>query len=123
MFEFKRPSKYKKTNINVDKAIIYPERELDKKGIIDLASETGEEEFNLDLSTGLLEAFELWKKDNKGTFGDFLKDNRQSYAAGGEVESLADLFDAYKKGIDVMPGEDISQYIKRIRAAEKAASQ
>ena len=60
MFEFKRPSKYKKTNINVDKAIIYPERELDKKGIIDLASETG---------------------------------------------------------------EDISQYIKRIRAAEKAASQ
>mgnify|MGYP006150058581 CR=1 FL=1 len=25
MFEFKRPSKYKKTNINVDKAIIYPD--------------------------------------------------------------------------------------------------
>ena len=31
-FEFKHPSKYKKSNINIDKAIIYPERELDKKG-------------------------------------------------------------------------------------------
>ena len=28
-FEFKHPSKYKKSNINIDKAIIYPERELD----------------------------------------------------------------------------------------------
>jgi len=123
MFNFKNPSKYKKTNINVDKAIIYPAKGMDKSGIMKLASETEDEEFNLDLSTGLLEAFELWKKDNKGTFRDFLKDNRQSYAAGGEVESLADLFDAFEKGIDVMPGEDISQYIKRIRAAEKAASQ
>jgi len=122
MFEFKHPSKSKRTNNNIDKSIIYPDKEMNKSGIMKLASETGDEEFNLDLSTGLLEAFELWKKDNKGTFRDFLKDKRQSYGTGGEVESLADLFDAYEKGIDVMPGEDISQYIKRIRAAEKEES-
>ena len=121
-FEFKHPTKYKKSNINIDKAIAYPERELDKKGIMKLASETGAEEFELDLTTGLLEEFEKWKEENSGTFRDFLSTKRQKLGAGGDVESLADLYDAYEKGIDVMPGEDVSSYIKRIRAAEKKAS-
>mgnify|MGYP003111150639 CR=1 FL=1 len=121
-FEFKHPTKYKKSNINIDKAIAYPERELDKKGIMKLASETGAEEFELDLTTGLLEEFEKWKEENSGSFRDFLSTKRQKLGAGGDVESLADLYDAYEKGIDVMPGEDVSSYIKRIRAAEKKAS-
>ena len=122
-FEFKHPSKYKKSNINIDKAIIYPERELDKKGIMQLASETGPEEFELDLMTGLLEQFDERKKENAGSFRDFLNTKaRLELGSGGDVESLADLYDAYERGIDVMPGEDITSYIKRIRAAEKAAS-
>ena len=71
-FEFKHPSKYKKSNINIDKAIVYPDRELDKEGIMKLASETGAEEFELDLQTGLLKEFEEWKKNNSGSFRDFL---------------------------------------------------
>ena len=121
-FEFKHPSKYKKTNINIDKAIAYPERGLDKQGIMKLASESGAEEFELDLTTGLLKEFEKWKEENSGSFRDFLSTKRQKLGAGGDVESLADLYDAYEKGIDVMPGEDVSSYIKRIRAAEKKAS-
>ena len=121
-FEFKHPSKYKKTNINIDKAIAYPERGLDKQGIMKLASESGAEEFELDLTTGLLKEFEKWKEENSGTFRDFLSTKRQKLGAGGDVESLADLYDAFEKGIDVMPGEDITDYIKRIKAAEKKAS-
>jgi len=121
-FEFKHPIKYKKGNNNIDKAISYPKRELDKKGIMKLASESAAEEFELDLTTGLLEEFEKARELNPSlTFRDFLKATRQKFDAGGEVESLADLYDAYEKGIDVMPGEDITLYIKRIRAAEKAS--
>ena len=88
-----------------------------------LASETGPEEFELDLMTGLLEQFDEWKKENAGSFRDFLNTKaRLELGSGGDVESLADLYDAYERGIDVMPGEDITSYIKRIRAAEKAAS-
>jgi len=121
-FEFKHPIKYKKGSNNIDKAISYPKRELDKKGIMKLASESAAEEFELDLTTGLLEEFEKARELNPSlTFRDFLKATRQKFDAGGEVESLADLYDAYEKGIDVMPGEDITLYIKRIRAAEKAS--
>ena len=38
--------------------------------------------------------------------------------SGGDAESLAELYDAYEKGIDVMPGETISQYVKRVRSGE-----
>jgi hypothetical protein len=43
---------------------------------------------------------------------------RKKYNSGGEVEDYSDLIDAYEKGIDVMEGETLTQYIKRIRAAE-----
>jgi len=39
---------------------------------------------------------------------------------GGSVEKYADLIDAYEKGIDVMPDETLTQYIRRIRLSEKA---
>jgi hypothetical protein len=39
--------------------------------------------------------------------------------SGGRVEDYADLIDAYEKGIDVMKGESLTQYIKRIKASEK----
>ena len=44
---------------------------------------------------------------------------RKAYDSGGSVEDYGDLIDAFEKGIDVMPGETLTQYINRIRAAEK----
>ena len=44
---------------------------------------------------------------------------RKAYDSGGSVERYEDLIDAFEKGIDVMPGETLTQYINRIRAAEK----
>ena len=38
--------------------------------------------------------------------------------SGGDVESYTDLIDAFEKGIDVMPDESLTDYIKRIRYAE-----
>jgi hypothetical protein len=118
-FEFKHPSKYKKSNINIDKAIVYPDRELDKEGIMKLASETGAEEFELDLQTGLLKEFEEWKKNNSGSFRDFLNTRRTKLSNGGEVERYADIIDSYVRKIDVLEGETLTQYINRIKATEK----
>jgi hypothetical protein len=50
------------------------------------------------------------------------------YAAGGRVkfgsgsEDYGDLIDAYEKGIDVMPGESLTDYINRIRESERKKS-
>ena len=72
----------------------------------------------------LLKQFEDWKKDNKGSFSDFMKDKSDppikqiKLANGGSVEDYSDLIDAYTKGIDVLPDETLTQYINRIRAAE-----
>jgi hypothetical protein len=50
------------------------------------------------------------------------------YAAGGRVkfgsgsEDYGDLIDAYEKGIDVMPGESLTDYINRIRKSERKKS-
>ena len=33
-------------------------------------------------------------------------------------EKYEDLIDAYEKGIDVMPGEDLTKYIERVRRAK-----
>ena len=47
------------------------------------------------------------------------------YAAGGRVkfgsgsEDYGDLIDAYERGIDVMPGESLTDYINRIRESER----
>ena len=89
---------------------------------IKLASETADEEFDLELLQ-TLPLFKKWSEDNPGkTYDDFLYEfglKKVELKDGGAVESLRDLYDAYEKGIDVMPGETISEYIKRIRAAEK----
>jgi hypothetical protein len=50
------------------------------------------------------------------------------YASGGRVkfgsgsEDYGDLIDAYEKGIDVMPGESLTDYINRIRESERKKS-
>jgi len=119
-FKFKHPSKYKKGNINVDKKISYPERELDKDAIMKLASDYPDEAI-IDISEMLMQ-FEGWKEDNPGkSYDDFLEDmdlKRKSFSDGGSTESLGDLYDAYEKGIDVMPGETITEYVRRIRNLE-----
>ena len=69
-----------------------------------------------------LSLFKKWSEDNPGkSYDDFLYEfglKKIELASGGVVESLEELYDAYEKGIDVMPGESVSDYIKRIRAAE-----
>ena len=86
-------------------------------------SETAEEEAEMELQI-LLKQFVDWKKDNKGSFSDFMKDKSDppikqiKLANGGSVEDYSDLIDAYTKGIDVLPDETLTQYINRIRAAE-----
>ena len=91
------------------------------KESIKLASETAGEEFDLELLQ-TLSLFKKWSEDNPGkSYDDFLYEfglKKIELASGGVVESLEELYDAYEKGIDVMPGESVSDYIKRIRAAE-----
>ena len=61
------------------------------------------------------------QKDGRGRLcirKDF-KPKRIKLSNGGSVEEYADLIDAYEKGIDVMNNETLSQYIKRIKAAER----
>ena len=87
-----------------------------------LASESGVEEFELELPS-LIKGFEEWRKDNPGgSWNDFLDEvpspRRAKMEAGGDVEKYADLIDAFEKGIDVMPGEDLTKYIRRVRLAE-----
>jgi len=93
----------------------------DRDQLIKLASETPAEEFELELGSTLLQ-FEEWKKDNPGgSYDDFLLDMglaRKKLSGGGVVEDYADLIDAYEKGIDVIKGESLTSYIKRIKAAE-----
>lgn len=64
-----------------------------------------------------------WKKKNPNkSYDDFLEENglkRKKLSNGGSAEDYADLIDAYEKGVDVMEGESLTQYIKRIKAAEK----
>lgn len=86
-------------------------------------SESAEEEAEMELQM-LLKQFEDWKKDNKGSFNDFMKQKEDppirtiKLANGGSVEDYADLIDAYTKGIDVLENESLTEYINRIRAAE-----
>ena len=85
---------------------------------IRLASEP--DEFEVIELPSLIMEFEDWLLDNpKGTWQQFMSsDTRVKLNTGGGVESYAELIDAYEKGIDVMPDESLSDYIKRIRYAE-----
>mgnify|MGYP001192208664 CR=1 FL=1 len=123
-------------NNNVDKDIYNAPT---VKEAIKLASETPAEETELMLLQEALqdEDYRRWKKRNPGgSFKDFLEDFKPKkiklrqggiikdprfniYSNGGLVEEYADLIDAYEKGIDVMKNESLTEYIKRIKAAEK----
>ena len=100
------------------------DKKLDAKGrsrkgkTIRLASEPDEFEV-LELPSLLME-FDDWLIDHpKGTWDQFMDTGKRvKLEAGGDVESYADLIDAFEKGIDVMPDESLSQYIKRIRYSE-----
>ena len=83
-------------------------------------------EFNVkeDLLETLREQFEKRKKPGQ-TFDDYIKSiplselRRMSLTNGGSVEEkYGDLIDAFEKGIDVMPGEDLTKYIERIRKSQ-----
>jgi len=93
----------------------------EKKKLMKLASEPDEFEV-IEVPTLLLQ-YEDWKKDNPGkSYDDFLEDQgllRKFLSNGGSAEDYADLIDAFEKGIDVIKGETLTQYIKRIKAAEK----
>jgi hypothetical protein len=95
------------------------------KESLKLASESGIEEFELELP-GLIKEWEEWRKDNPGvSFGDWYYSKEPTRVIklkdGGDVEKYEDLIDAFEKGIDVMPGEDLTKYIRRIRSAELRA--
>jgi hypothetical protein len=107
---------------NVDKRIEGRGDLKIKEELIKLASETPDEEFDLDLIQ-TLSRYEEWKKNNQGkSYDDFLREMgllRKKYNSGGDVEEYSDLIDAYEKGIDVMENETLTQYIKRIKVSEK----
>ena len=77
-----------------------------------------------DLMQTLKEVFEKERKPGQ-SFNDWFKSKpldelkRLSLANGGTVEEkYGDLIDAFEKGIDVMPGEDLTKYIERIRKSQ-----
>ena len=99
----------------------------EKKKLADLDQELFTVEQNL-LDT-LKEEFE--KEAPGGSFLDWLKSKPDEYfkrielSNGGSTsgviasEKYEDLIDAFEKGIDVMPGENLTQYIRRIKLSEK----
>ena len=101
----------------------------DKKSLRNLGNlkaELDKIEFDIqeDLMQTLKEVFEKERKPGQ-SFGDWFKSKpldelkRLSLANGGTVEEkYGDLIDAFEKGIDVMPGEDLTKYIERIRKSQ-----
>ena len=77
-----------------------------------------------DLLQTLQDMYENEKKSGQ-SFSDWLKSVPVSRLRaiklknGGSVnEKYEDLIDAYEKGIDVMPGEDLTKYIERVKRTE-----
>jgi|TARA_B110000971_G_C19966162_1_gene480320 hypothetical protein len=95
------------------------------KDDIKVASESAAEEAQLELDQ-LLQQFDEWKKDNKGGWRDFLKDNKDETKVkrinlkdGGNGESsFAQLADDYEDDIQVVyidgVKEDFGSYVKRM---------
>ena len=123
--EFKHPNHYRKLNMTIDKKLEGKSDLSEKDELLKLASETGAEEFELDLSTGLLKEFEEAVKDNpKLKFKDFLSSRRQKLNDGGVTgdslaEDYGDLIDSWVRKIDLAsPSESLTEYINRIRKSE-----
>lgn len=123
--EFKHPNHYRKINMTIDKKLEGKSDLSEKDELLKLASETGAEEFELDLSTGLLKEFEEAVKENpKLKFKDFLSSRRQKLNDGGVTgdslaEDYGDLIDSWVRKIDLAsPSESLTEYINRIRKSE-----
>ena len=128
--EFKHPNHYRKINMTIDKKLEGKSDLSEKDELLKLASETGAEEFELDLSTGLLKEFEEAVKDNpKLKFKDFLSSRRQKLNDGGVTgdtlaENYGDLIDSWVRKIDLAsPSESLTEYINRIRKSESKSSE
>ena len=115
-FVFMPPSKYSKNRID---------KKMKAKDDKSLFADIDKIEFDVinELTDTLNEMYQ--KEKSKGqTFSDWLKSKdieelkRIDLSNGGTAVSFADLIDAYEKNIDVMPGESLTEYIKRVRAAE-----
>ena len=115
-FVFMHPSKYSKNRID---------KKMKAKDDKSLFADIDKIEFDVinELTDTLNEMYQ--KEKSKGqTFSDWLKSKdieelkRIELSNGGTAESYADLIDAYEKNIDVMPGESLTEYIIRVRAAE-----
>lgn len=113
---------------NVEKSLPAKGDLSEKEKLINLASETPAEEFELDLSTGLLKEFEeAVKKNPKLKFRDWYKNRRQLLEAGGVTggtlaEEYGDLIDAWVRKIDVHENESLTSYINRVKAAESKSN-
>ena len=113
---------------NVEKSLPAKGDLSEKEKLIKLASETPAEEFELDLSTGLLKEFEeAVKKNPKLKFRDWYGNRRQSLEAGGVTgdtlaEEYGDLIDAWVRKIDVHENESLTSYINRAKAAESKSN-
>ena len=98
---------------------------LDMKQFIKLADmEKIEADVLEDLTRELQNMYEKEKKSGQ-SFSDWLKSKpieelkRIELSNGGSAEEkYGDLIDAFEKGIDVKPGESLTDYINRIRKAE-----
>jgi len=120
---FKRKSKN-----NIDKALESRGDLSEKENLKKLASESATDEFILDLSTGLLKEFEKALKQNpKLKFKTWYRSRRQKLSHGGVTgdtlaEDYGELIDAWVRKIDVMEDESLTDYINRIKAAERKAN-
>ena len=98
---------------------------LDMKQFIKLADmEKIEADVLEDLTRELQNMYEKEKKSGQ-SFSDWLKSKpidelkRIELSNGGPAnEKYGDLIDAFEKGIDVLPGESLTDYINRIRKME-----
>ena len=98
---------------------------LDMKQFIKLADmEKIEADVLEDLTRELQNMYEKEKKSGQ-SFSDWLKSKpidelkRIELSNGGTAnEKYGDLIDAFEKGIDVLPGESLTDYINRIRKVE-----
>tara|TARA_B100000780_G_C20742480_1_gene294977 strand:+ start:73 stop:402 length:330 start_codon:yes stop_codon:yes gene_type:complete len=106
--EFKHPKYYRKITMPIEKPLYASEP--DEFEVIDLPS--------------LLEGFSEWEKENPGgTFKQYIDEKPVKLSGGGSVEKYGDLIDAYIKKIDVIEGETLTEYVSRIREAEKKANE
>ena len=102
------------------------EKEYLKKLENMVASESDEEEFILDLDTGLLQEFyEALKENPSLKFKDWYDNTQRKELKSGGVtgdslaEDYGELIDAYFRKIDVKENETLTDYINRIKAAER----